>query len=99
MSGSELAPWVTLVVGLLAFTGVCLSLAQKSANDRRDAWWKRAQWAIDKGLSPDQTTREVGIDTMQVLALDQVPEGDLAILEPALDRIRLVDTPDDGPEA
>ncbi len=78
---------VTAGVGLSAFTAAMLGLAQKIRNDRRAAWWSRAQWAIDKSLSDDEQTRHVGTDAMQVLAQDRTAtEADLQVLDSALIR-------------
>ncbi len=70
-----------------AFTAAMLTLAQKIRNDRRAAWWSRAQWAIDKSLSDDVQTRRVGTDAMQVLAQDRTAtKPDLQVLDAALVR-------------
>ena len=59
---------VTAGVGLfasgLAFGAAMLNLRQKTANDRLDVWWTRAQWAIARSLSTDSATREVGTEAM-----------------------------------
>ena len=48
------------VIGLGGFhTGVYFNA--------RDTWWKRAQWAIDKGVSDDDLDRQVGLAAMTVL--------------------------------
>jgi len=58
----EVTAGVGALTSGLAFTGAMLALAQKAKTDRRDAWWKRAQWAIDKSLSDDEQTRTVGTE-------------------------------------
>jgi hypothetical protein len=45
-------------------------LAHQREVDRREAWWHRAQWAIDKSLSEDVAAREVGVEAMAILADD-----------------------------
>lgn len=45
-------------------------LAHQREVDRREAWWQRAQWAIDKSLSDDVAAREVGVEAMAILADD-----------------------------
>ena len=81
----EVSGGVGVVASGLAFTAAMLSLRQKAANDRRDAWWKRAQWAIDHSLSPDPDTRLIGTEAMQVLALDAMASrSDMDVLEAAL---------------
>ncbi len=76
----------------LAFSGAMLALRQKAANDRREAWWKRAQWAIDKSLSEDPQTRQIGAEAMLVLANDpKAMRQDLDVLDAAL--VRALDRP------
>ncbi len=83
----EVTAGVGAVTSTLAFAGAMLALAQKARNDRRDAWWKRAQWAIDKSLSDDEPTRFVGTEAMQVLAADpRATTADLDVLDAALVR-------------
>lgn len=74
-----------VVASGLAFSAAMLSLRQKAAHDERDAWWKRAQWAIDHGLSTHPDTRFVGTEAMQVLALETTASGpDAEVLKAAL---------------
>jgi len=74
----------------LAFMGAMLALAQKARTDRHDAWWKRAQWAIDHSLSDDPRTRTVGTEAMRVLAADATAAtADLDVLDAAF--VRAVD--------
>lgn len=71
----------------LAFTGAMLALAQKARTDRHDAWWKRAQWAIDRSLSDDPATRTVGTEAMNVLSADATAApADLEVLDAAVVR-------------
>lgn len=88
LTGAE----TTIVVGGLAFVGAMAGLIQKQRADRHDAWWKRAQWAIDKSLSDDDQTRRVGLDAMLVLAQDRTAtSADLDVLDTAL--VRVLDRP------
>lgn len=81
----EVSGGIGVVASGLALTAAMLSLRQKAANDRRDAWWKRAQWAIDHSLSPHSKTRLIGTEAMQLLALDAtVSKPDLDVLDAAL---------------
>lgn len=83
----EVSGGVGVVASGLVFTAAMLSLRQKAANDRRDAWWKRAQWAVDHSLSLDADTRRIGAEAMLVLAVDVTADvSDLEILDAALTR-------------
>lgn len=54
------APQATLLSAVgLGFVGF-LTLWQKLRTDRRDQWWKRAQWAVDLALTDDERTQIVG---------------------------------------
>lgn len=83
LTGSE----TTVIVGGLGFVAAMLALRQRSGADRRDAWWKRAQWAIDLSTSSDPYTRRVGTDAMFVLIADtKATAADLDVLDAALTR-------------
>ena len=101
----EVTAGVGLLAAALAFTAALLQLRQRTASDRRalqqkadsdahTAWWVRAQWAIDKSLSPDRRTREIGTDAMQVLGADPTATvADLNVLDAAI--VRALDPPVD----
>jgi hypothetical protein len=58
--------------------------------DKKDAWWKRAQWAIDKATGPDvsDAERKIGLDTMGVLIDERfTPRADIRILADAIDLV------------
>lgn len=76
---------VALVAAGLVFLAAMLTLRQKTRHDRREAWWQRAQWAIDRSLSDDDRTRTVGTKAMIVLAADRTaPSSDLDVLDAAV---------------
>lgn len=56
------------------------ALEQRRRVDRRQQWWVRAQWAIDRSLSPDPVTRQVGTGALVVLADEDADPADLALL-------------------
>lgn len=58
---AAIAPVATFGVVLVAY----LSYRQKLLADRRDQWWKRAQWAIDAALNDaDPQRRLAGLKVM-----------------------------------
>lgn len=58
---AAIAPVATFGVVLVAY----LSYRQKLRADRRDQWWKRAQWAIDAALNDaDPQRRLAGLKVM-----------------------------------
>ncbi|HJV99557.1 MAG TPA: hypothetical protein VJ617_10735 [Arthrobacter sp.] len=75
LGGAAVAPLATFGVVLVAY----LTYRQKSHADRRDQWWKRAQWGIDSALSDaDPQRRLAGIKV-----LVQLIGSDLATAEDA----------------
>ena len=72
---AAVAPLATFGVVLVAF----LTYRQKTHADRRDQWWKRAQWGIDSALNDaDPQRRLAGIKV-----LVQLIGSDLATAEDA----------------
>jgi hypothetical protein len=85
--GSSQAPLIAAIITASVALLVGLAAAVlKWVSDQRDAWWKRAQWAIDKSLSAVPADREIGSESMAVLAHAHVgvSEADLRVLELAL---------------
>ena len=75
LGAAAVAPLATFGVVLVAY----LTYRQKSHADRRDQWWKRAQWGIDSALSDaDPQRRLAGIKV-----LVQLIGSDLATAEDA----------------
>jgi hypothetical protein len=75
LGAAALAPLATFGVVLVAF----LTYRQRSRADRRDQWWKRAQWAIDSALNDvDPQRRLAGLKV-----LVQLIGSDLATAEDA----------------
>lgn len=70
-----LAAVVALIVGIIAVT-------QKSRADRRDQWWKRAQWAIEQTFKDNEEQQALGFRVLQVLGESKLaaPE-EIQILE------------------
>lgn len=55
-------------------------LAHQRSVDRRQQWWLRAQWAIDRSISPDPVAKQVGTAALVVLADEDADPADLALL-------------------
>ncbi|RDV08349.1 hypothetical protein DXK94_18730 [Arthrobacter sp. RT-1] len=75
LAAAALAPLATFGVVLVAF----LAYRQRDRADRRDQWWKRAQWAIDSALSDADPQRRLA--GLKVLV--QLIGSDLATAEDA----------------
>lgn len=79
------APWATVIVAAVALIVGAATITQKWRTDRIDAWWKRAQWAIDKSLRADPVERQIGNDAMGVLVNQRfIPKADVRVLKIAL---------------
>jgi hypothetical protein len=75
LAAAALAPLATFGVVLVAF----LAYRQRDRADRRDQWWKRAQWAIDSALNDADPQRRLA--GLKVLV--QLIGSDLATAEDA----------------
>ncbi|MEJ1195516.1 hypothetical protein [Pseudarthrobacter sp. CCNWLW207] len=75
LGAAAVAPLATFGVVLVAY----LTYRQKTQADRRDQWWKRAQWGIDSALSDADPQRRLA--GMKVLV--QLIGSDLATAEDA----------------
>jgi hypothetical protein len=49
---------------------------QRSRADRRDPWWKRAQWALDLAPAEDTSRRRVGLAVLVHLAKSRLARTD-----------------------
>jgi hypothetical protein len=85
LTAPEASVIAAAIVGGMALLVGAVTVLQKSRNDRRDAWWKRAQWAIDKSLSRDAVERDIGNRAMGVFYRDPaVSDADVRVLREAL---------------
>jgi hypothetical protein len=90
---------VALIVAGIALLGTAVTVGQKRFADRRDAWWSRTQWALERNLTAqgdDDTERTIGLAILAALQgsrlatseerdmLEQVAD---ALLPPAPDEI------------
>ena len=74
---AALAPLATFGVVLVAY----LAYRQKDRADRRDQWWKRAQWAIDLALDQDNLRQATGFAAIAHLASrSEATRGDRQLL-------------------
>jgi hypothetical protein len=75
LGAAAVAPLATFGVVLVAY----LTYRQKSHADRRDQWWKRAQWGIDSALNDADPQRRLAGTKVLV----QLIGSDLATAEDA----------------
>jgi hypothetical protein len=75
MGAAAVAPLATFGVVLVAY----LTYRQKSRADKRDQWWKRAQWGIDSALDEANPPRRLA----GIKVLVQLIGSDLATPEDA----------------
>lgn len=62
------APLVTLLAALIAGSIAVAALQQRHRADKRDQWWKRAQWAMDLAITGDLPTKSVGLVALKQLS-------------------------------
>lgn len=61
------APLVTLLATMVAAAIALVTLVQRHRADKRDQWWKRAQWAMDLAIEGDLPSKEVGVRALKQL--------------------------------
>ena len=65
---------VALVVGIA-------TVRQKSKADRREQWWRRAQWAIDNATGEREAAVEAGLISMtHLIASPLATDGDIRLV-------------------
>lgn len=65
---TQLGPAATALVALVALLIGVATVRQKARSDRRDQWWKRAQWAIDHALDErSSNSRTAGLNALTML--------------------------------
>jgi hypothetical protein len=90
-TGWDAAAYATLVVGVLALVGVLVTAVvalvtsnratrARAANDRRERWWERAQWAMDRACDPDPTKRAVGLTVLASLGKSDLASPDEQVM-------------------
>ncbi len=65
------APWATFIVAIVALVVGLATVWQKWYTDQRDAWWKRAQWALDLTLGDDEFGQIVGWAAIEQLTVSR----------------------------
>jgi hypothetical protein len=65
-----------LVTQVVAYWNARTATLQKERADRRDAWWKRAQWAMERCYDSDQLARAVGTTALQRLGRSPLATAD-----------------------
>lgn len=65
--GNLTAPDAVLYAAVIGGVVSLVNLVQKYANDRRTAWWTRAEWAIDHTLSKEVVEQRIGQTALRVL--------------------------------
>lgn len=61
------APLATLIAALIAAGIAVVTLIQRHRADKRDQWWKRAQWAMDLAINGELPAKLVGLKALSQL--------------------------------
>ena len=87
--GSWFVPWAqtsgfggaaAVVAALIAFGAARAQVLQQRQADRKEQWWKRAEWALNATLSDEPDIRTVGFQMLASLATSEYAaehEGDV----------------------
>jgi len=87
-----IGPWVTATAAIGALIVGILTINQRFAADRREHWWKRAQWAFNLAMSGDSPEeKEVGLRVLRYLNRSRLTHRDEARLISAVSAVVLRD--------
>ena len=79
---SKLGPIATALAAVVALIVGIIAVTQKSKADRRDQWWKRAQWAIEQTFKDNPEQQALGFRVLQVLGESKLARNEeLQLLE------------------
>ena len=69
---------VAFIVAGIALLGTGATVAQKRFADRRDAWWGRTQWALERIIAAqgDDMQRTVGLVVLTSLQASSLATGE-----------------------
>lgn len=62
---SKMGPLATVAAAVVAGLFGAGAVLQKRATDRRDHWWKRAEWALTASFSDDPERRDAGLAALR----------------------------------
>jgi hypothetical protein len=90
-TGWDAVAYATLAVGVLALVGVLATAVvalvtstratrARADNDRRERWWERAQWAMERACDPDPTKRAVGLIVLASLGRSDLASPDEQVM-------------------
>lgn len=63
-----LGPLLALVAGLTAAGIAHRTYRHRRRHDRKEEWWRRTQWALDRATSGDQLVRVLGVGILELQA-------------------------------
>lgn len=94
---SQLGPVATGVAVMVALAVGFVTVRQRREADRRDQWWKRAQWALDLVMSPSesQSRAAVGFAVLERLASSELARREELLVLEAAWQVWLFPVPDD----
>jgi hypothetical protein len=82
---------VALIVAGIALVGTGVTVGQRRLADRRDAWWGRTQWALERILAAqdeDDTERTIGLVVLIALQKSRLAtQEETTMLEGVADAI------------
>ncbi|KUM36424.1 hypothetical protein AR689_21125 [Arthrobacter sp. EpRS71] len=61
------APLATLFAALIDGGIAAAALIQRHRADKRDQWWKRAEWALDLAIEGDLSAKFIGVSALTQL--------------------------------
>ena len=88
--------FATLVLGLIATSGVLITWRQKNIADRRSEWWRRVAWAYERVFSADDEQQQLGWTLLKVLITSKLAtKGDTDYVQAIAEHAALEGEEDD----
>lgn len=88
---ASFGPAATALTAAVALVIGVMTIRQKSHTDRREQWWKRVQWALDKATSGSESEQGVALAALTALLEDDTATpADATMLLATVDALGLL---------
>jgi hypothetical protein len=77
---SSLGPIATATAAIVALVVGTITIHQRTWADRREHWWKRAQWSLELVMSNDPLEQRVGVNALNYLSKSELTKQDEALM-------------------
>lgn len=75
-----LQPLATTAGAALVLTAAVVTLQQRVRADRKDQWWRRTQWALERLLSDDEDSVVLALEVLRLQVKNRVADQEDGLL-------------------